>query len=196
MADIGFRLRTDLHFKIFPSGLQIRDRTLAAKLGIEGNNIGGVKVSAGKGENLSYGNKTFDLVICRNVIDHVENPKLVISEVKRVLVDNGYFILACYIYSKPIAIAKKISEKIPFLINIEHPFAFTVDSLEKLVENNFTFYEKHVIHTGYHPNDYGKIDEKKSKWNFLQRLMIFLNFTIFNEKWFLKEYCLICRKRT
>lgn len=168
---------------------------LAGRLGLEGKKISGIKIISGRGEEIPFENNTFQFVLCRNVIDHAENPKKLISEVKRVLSRNGYFILACYVYSRPIAIAKFLSEKTPFLRNVEHPHTFTAMGLERIIRKDFEIVSKYDVYTGYHPNDYGKVNEKKSHLNFLQKLVIFFNYKIFKSKWFLKECCLVLRKK-
>ncbi|HAX80550.1 MAG TPA: 3-demethylubiquinone-9 3-O-methyltransferase [Cyanobacteria bacterium UBA11372] len=43
-------------------------------------------------ENIPYGDATFDVVVCVDVLEHVENVEQVISEVYRVLKPNGLFL--------------------------------------------------------------------------------------------------------
>jgi SAM-dependent methyltransferase len=45
------------------------------------------------GEPLPFEGKQFDLIIIDNVLDHCDNPALVISEMKRVLKENGIVFL-------------------------------------------------------------------------------------------------------
>ena len=40
---------------------------------------------------LSYGDSTFDEVLCNNVLEHIENPKKAITECRRVLKPGGLF---------------------------------------------------------------------------------------------------------
>lgn len=181
--------------RFLPSAQKIGLDPLAGKLGLKGKLVAGVKILSGKAEKTPFDNNNFDLIICRNVIDHTENSQQTVFEASRVLIDKGYFILAVYVYPKPIAWLKILSEKIPFLKNIEHPFTFTIKSFKKLVDEYFVVQNEFVIHTGYHPNDYGKIDEKISRRTILQKLAIFINYKIFREKWFVKEYCLLLRKK-
>lgn len=42
---------------------------------------------------LPFKNKSFDLVICTEVLEHVENPQKVLAEIKRVLAPNGIAII-------------------------------------------------------------------------------------------------------
>jgi SAM-dependent methyltransferase len=46
----------------------------------------------GVGEQIPYDDETFDLVICDNVLEHLENPEEVFAEVRRVLKPGGRFI--------------------------------------------------------------------------------------------------------
>ncbi|RIL11941.1 MAG: hypothetical protein DCC75_01380 [Proteobacteria bacterium] len=47
----------------------------------------------GKGESIPYPDKTFDVVIATNVLEHLENPEIVLCEVFRVLKSGGLFVL-------------------------------------------------------------------------------------------------------
>ena len=44
-------------------------------------------------ENLPYGQKYFDYVLCQEVIEHIENPWKLLRQIKTVLKDNGILIL-------------------------------------------------------------------------------------------------------
>jgi len=181
--------------RYLPVSIKIGLEPLAGKLNLKNKLIAGVKILEGKAEKIPFNDKYFDLVICRNAIDHMETPQKAIKETSRVLKNKGYFILAVYVHPYPIALFKKLSEKIPFLKNIEHPFTFTIQSLKKLIQKDFILKKEFVIHTGYHPNDYGKVNEKVSKRTLLEKTAIFINFKVFREKWFVKEYCLLLRKK-
>lgn len=181
--------------RLLPKAQKIGIDPLADRFGIEGKVIDGVRVRLARGEEIPFKDSEFNLVICRNVLDHVQSPLKVVKETHRVLKAKGYFILSCYTYNPFIKFVKSFSEMLPQIKNIAHPFTFTPSDLEKLASGRFIVERKTDVHIGYHPNDYGKINEKKSKWNFLQKLMIFINFKIFKEKWFVKEYCLVLKKK-
>src|SRR3989338_5401449 len=73
---------------------------LAKKLNLTKKNaVKGVVIKDGKGEDMPFKNSSFSLVVCRNVIDHTQDPNKVIDEVKRVLKKDGHFLLVCYTYS-------------------------------------------------------------------------------------------------
>lgn len=44
---------------------------------------------AAHGEQLPFGDATFDVVLCDNVVDHAENPARIVSEIARVLAPGG-----------------------------------------------------------------------------------------------------------
>ena len=50
-------------------------------------------IKNGSGENLPYSDKSFDIILCFNVLDHTINPSEVMNEIYRVLVENGEFLL-------------------------------------------------------------------------------------------------------
>ncbi|MEJ7640866.1 MAG: class I SAM-dependent methyltransferase [Candidatus Nitrosocosmicus sp.] len=47
----------------------------------------------GSGENIPYSDKSFDAILCFNVLDHTINPSKVLNEIYRVLDENGEFLL-------------------------------------------------------------------------------------------------------
>ena len=48
----------------------------------------------GSADNLPWVNNYFDLVICNHVMEHVDSPKAVLREIKRVLLPRGYYYIA------------------------------------------------------------------------------------------------------
>lgn len=181
--------------RLLPDCIKYGIDPLAKKLGIAGQTIGGVKVIEGKGEKIPYGNKHFELVVCRNVIDHAQNPHKIINEVLRVLKPNGYFMLSCYVYTPFIVNLKIVSEKFGFLRNMEHPHSFTSDSLIDLCRDNFIIQEKTVIFEGKHSTDFGKIGPIEPDKSKLNQFIVFINRVIMRNNWFVREYFILMKKR-
>lgn len=88
------------------------------------------------GESLPFKEKHFDLIIIDNVLDHCDNPALVISEMKRVLRENGIVFFRQNTYHIWGKFIRTIMEF--FKIDKGHPHTFTKKSLIKLLtQSNF-----------------------------------------------------------
>lgn len=166
---------------------------LANKLKISGRKyLPGVNIINGKAEKMPFRDHTFQLVVCRNVIDHTQDPKVIVREVKRVLKMNGHFLLISYTYSPFITFVKNLSERFGLFSNVGHPFTFTPQMLDDLVSSEFKIRERYTIHTGKDSTDYGKVGEAIIDDSLLHKILIFINNNIFGSKWFLKEYGFLC----
>lgn len=85
----------------------------------------------GAGENLPFEKEFFDLIIIDNVLDHCDNPALVLDEVKRVLKKNGIVFLrqnTYHLWGKFIRIIMEF-----FKIDKGHPHTFTKRGLKKII---------------------------------------------------------------
>lgn len=51
-----------------------------------------IKATTGKAEKIEYPDNYFDMVVCNNVLDHVEDAEACFSEMFRVLKPGGYFV--------------------------------------------------------------------------------------------------------
>jgi ubiquinone/menaquinone biosynthesis C-methylase UbiE len=49
----------------------------------------------GKTENMPFKNESFDLILCLNMLDHVEDVEKSFSEIARVLKSKGYLLFNC-----------------------------------------------------------------------------------------------------
>ncbi|GAI07822.1 unnamed protein product, partial [marine sediment metagenome] len=70
--------------------------------------------------NLPFPENSFDYVICSEVIEHIPEDEKAISEVKRVLKNNGIFIITTPNWLSWYGLARKIAEKLfkkPFTAN-------------------------------------------------------------------------------
>jgi ubiquinone/menaquinone biosynthesis C-methylase UbiE len=52
-----------------------------------------VATIAAIGEHLPFGNNSFDIVLCDNVVDHAESPRAILEEIERVMVPGGLLYL-------------------------------------------------------------------------------------------------------
>lgn len=88
------------------------------------------KLSLQNLEDLNFPNEYFDVVICTEVIEHVENYKKVIKELKRILKKNGLLIIT--FPNEPLCVLMRII----FLrrpIPKDHVSFFSVNKMRKLV---------------------------------------------------------------
>lgn len=170
---------------------------LADKLGISGKDkvAKGIEIIAAQAEAMPFDNQCFKLVVCRNVIDHTQNPNKIINEIYRVTRTDGYLLLICYVYAPFITFIKNLSERIGLFNNVGHPHTYTDNSLEKLIDSRFSIIERYTFHTGQHSTDYGKLDITPDK-SIVNKVIIWLNKHLFKSKWFLKEYGYLARKIT
>jgi ubiquinone/menaquinone biosynthesis C-methylase UbiE len=96
----------------------------------------------GIGERLPFFSKIFDCVVSDNVIDHTANAKEVLSEIFRVLKDDGVFLLAVnlhhWIYS-----LFSFAFKVLFFFNIilnfpnfrTHTYFFTPSRMKRMIKS-------------------------------------------------------------
>ena len=75
--------------------------------------------------------KSIDIVICFNVIDHTKNPDKVISEIFRIMKDEGILYLRCNIFKEFFSLFKKILR----FIDPPHPHHFSRKNLRQIIEN-------------------------------------------------------------
>ena len=75
----------------------------------------------GMGEYLPFKDETFDIVLCLNVLDHVQSPILTLKEIKRVLKEESVLILWLQTYTT----LKIIRGGLLNQIDRPHPYHFT-----------------------------------------------------------------------
>ncbi len=86
-----------------------------------------VKYKKGRGEELPYNKEYFDLIILDNVLDHCEDPATVLSEMNRVLKNNGIIFFRQNLYHWWGKRMRRMMEV--FLIDKGHPFTFRKNEL-------------------------------------------------------------------
>lgn len=112
-------------------------------------NYGNLIFLEARGEELPFKDKFFDIVILANVLDHVESPEKILSEIKRILKDNGIFHFENIFYQKNFLRVAKIWEFFKRLFtgkifNIHHPFMFSLSELKKLLNERFKIIEEFI----------------------------------------------------
>ncbi|GMR05151.1 MAG: hypothetical protein BMS9Abin23_1093 [Thermodesulfobacteriota bacterium] len=155
---------------------------------------GKIRLLTGSGENIPFADGFFDVVLCRNALDHMDNVDQVMREIKRVVKDKGLVILSIYTYTPFITFLKKTSEVIPFLRNVEHPFTFTPVGFGAFCRRFFETLEERVVFEGTSSVDYGKEDVEMTE-PLLHKIFAWSNRRIFMNKWFLRELMVVCRKK-
>jgi ubiquinone/menaquinone biosynthesis C-methylase UbiE len=158
-------------------------------------NYKGINFVEGRGEDLPFKDDFFDIVILTNVLDHVEFPEKVLSEIKRVLKNKGFFYFEVFVYQKNFIRTAKIFGKIKETIrkeifNVHHPYMFTKEEVKGLMGKVFSIekeeFGKSIFDDITDLKDL-KIKKKKSKKFTTRFLAIFGLYGIIN-------YTIICRK--
>jgi SAM-dependent methyltransferase len=90
----------------------------------------GIQHLKGKGEDLPFKDKFFDIVFCLNTLDHADKPMLILNESNRCLKDGGIFFMTLNCYDKQIVAVRRFSEKIG-AGDICHPYTYTSDEIKQ-----------------------------------------------------------------
>jgi ubiquinone/menaquinone biosynthesis C-methylase UbiE len=101
----------------------------------------------GLGECLPFRTGCFDLVICRNVLDHVQFPEEVLKEMKRVSKGSAIVLLGVNVHSEFVSRIKKDVERMRIIGLREeyHPYFFTEDILRNMCSKYFSMVKKRVV---------------------------------------------------
>lgn len=101
------------------------------------------------GENIPFKNNFFDVVVLTNVLDHTYMPEKVLSEIHRVLKENGLFYFENYIFqrnflkiAKVWGILKKVFRN--EIYNIHHPYMFSLQDLRDLISDKFSIVKEEI----------------------------------------------------
>jgi len=90
----------------------------------------GVDLVAGIGENLPFVDETFDVVICGNVLDHVNQPGPALAEIHRVLQPDGRVMIAVHIIPRWLVALRRLLD----WIDTAHPHHMTGSDVNRLIE--------------------------------------------------------------
>lgn len=99
-------------------------------------------VTAGLGEQLPYSDESFGVVICNNVLDHVQKPPQVIAEMQRVLESDGLLLLRVNVFPIPQPIRKVLNQ-----VDKPHPHHFHPKDVVQLVEDEGMKIDDSQIHS-------------------------------------------------
>lgn len=87
----------------------------------------------GVGEHLPFETGSFDIVICHNVLDHVVDPRMVLSEIRRVLRLDGMLLLCVNTLAR---IALLAARPIIAYLDSTHPHHFSYARVCKMVSRS------------------------------------------------------------
>ncbi len=87
-------------------------------------------IKSGSGENIPFSDKSFDAILCFNVLDHTINPSKVLSEIYRVLDENGEFLLWNHVLKQRYKFLAPILNK----LDSPHPHHLTVFDILGLID--------------------------------------------------------------
>jgi ubiquinone/menaquinone biosynthesis C-methylase UbiE len=75
----------------------------------------GMPVIRGRGEQLPFGNESFDLIVCIWVLEHLRSPETVLREVRRVLRPGGHFVFLTPNLRNPLLAFNRLGRALPQL---------------------------------------------------------------------------------
>lgn len=97
---------------------------------------------AAVGESLPFRDRSFDVVLCDNVVDHAESPSRIVSELTRILAPGGLLYFTVNIHHPVYAIAAGVHSGwravgVPYEVGpfADHTTHLTLDAAERLFEN-------------------------------------------------------------
>jgi len=89
-------------------------------------------------EAIALSDNSADIVFCVNALDHMIFPGKALSEIKRVLKEEGTFVLGLFLHPPPIAMIRKFIERcLPMFREDAHPYSYTVKSTRKMLSEYF-----------------------------------------------------------
>ena len=96
-----------------------------------------VKILKAVGEDIPFSDAFFDSVVCGNVIDHTQTPKLIVQEAHRVLKPNGYLILTVNCFSVLGIVKWRLYTTKRFrhsAVVVAHPHSYLSGHIQKLLQ--------------------------------------------------------------
>ncbi len=132
MLQVGPAEEGELHY------LQAYERyalePLAADLAKRGLLVSGVRWIAGAAERLPFPDGHFSLILITNVLDHVADPRAVLSELHRCLTPKGVIWLSCHVVNSLLLGVCRLLHRIGWGYFAGHPWYFSRGALDRLCE--------------------------------------------------------------
>ncbi|MGD0955054.1 MAG: class I SAM-dependent methyltransferase [Methanotrichaceae archaeon] len=100
----------------------------------------GLSNFVGVGEKLPFKDRSFDVIICQNVIDHTFAPEMVADEFRRILKKDGILFLGLNVYA-PDVVAQPHEDPIHFWMFSK------ADIKQLLLKRDFSIKEEHLCDT-------------------------------------------------
>lgn len=92
---------------------------------------GGATGIEARAEKLPFDEDSFDIIVTRNTLDHVEDVEKCMKEMKRVLKPEGAIYIGMNVFAGPLLIYRIINK------DPEHPYTFSEKSFKKLTNRYF-----------------------------------------------------------
>lgn len=105
----------------------------------ENNRTGKIKASKGKAEKIDFPDNYFELVICNNVLDHVEDANQCLAELRRVLKPGGHLILGQELTDD------EDMQKDEIAHDVGHPIKLDAKFLDDFVDVSFSTRLKKIL---------------------------------------------------
>jgi ubiquinone/menaquinone biosynthesis C-methylase UbiE len=106
----------------------------------------GKKIS-GTAENIPLKDNGSDVVFCVNALDHMIDPGKALDEIRRVLKEDGIFILGLFLHPPAIAVCRRFIERyLPFLREDAHPYSYTRKTTRELLKPYFSIQEEILVY--------------------------------------------------
>ena len=129
-------------------------------------------------DKLPFPSKTFDFIICTDLLEHMENPSLALNEMNRVLKNNGLIVISTPNRRRPDVVIRKAIDlfklkKIPknkYFCAISHINEFTYHEFRRILETSRLLVRKK--YTLNYPFSISEI--KKAGSDYLKKLPNFL----------------------
>ena len=97
---------------------------------------------AAVGESLPFADRSFDVVLCDNVVDHAESPQRIVRELARILIPGGLLYFTVNVHHPVYAVAAGVHSNwravgVPFEIGpfADHTTHMTLEAAEGLFQN-------------------------------------------------------------